>query len=212
MPTWDERFESGAYPQDPDPSAVLRRYVDACPDGRALDVATGTGRNAVFLAESGFEVDAIDQSREGLRIARENASERGVAERVNWIQADVPSFEFPRETYALVTVSFYRVLDRLSDLKRTLCPGGVLFLQHHLRTSDPVESGPSTDRYRLAANGLLHVCLDLTVLFYEERTETRPDDRESAVATVVARNTTGQAQSYPRVPAVDVCEREGEDE
>lgn len=73
MTTWDERFREGEYPRDPDPSPVLRDYVSEFPDGGALDIATGTGRNAVFLAEAGYTVDAIDQSREGLRISRENA-------------------------------------------------------------------------------------------------------------------------------------------
>lgn len=206
MPTWDERFREGTYPTDPDPSPVLRRYVDAMPDGRALDVATGTGRNAVFLAGEGYEVDAIDQSREGLRLARENARDRGIADRLECIQADVPSYEFPETAYEVITVSFYRVVDRFPDVKEALVPGGYLFVQHHLRTTDPVEVGPSGDRYRFAANELLHACLDLTVLRYDERTETLEDGRKSAVATVVARNTTGHHQSYPDVPYEGVRE------
>lgn len=199
MATWDERFRDGDYPRDPDPSPILRAYVDAFPDGRALDIATGTGRNAVFLAEEGYRVDAIDKSREGLRIARRNARERGVADRTNWIQADVPTYEFPVATYDVVTISFYRALDRLPDIKEALADGGVLFVQHHLRSSDPVESGPSGDRYRFGANELLRACLDLTVLYYDERTETRDDRRSDAVTRIVARNSSGQRQSYPRI-------------
>lgn len=199
MPDWDERFRSGSYPQDPDPSPVLRRYADVCPDGRALDVATGTGRNAVFLATEGYRVDALDKSREGLRIARGNARHRDVEDRIDWIQADVGTFAFPESTYDLVTISFYRAVDRFPDIKASLAPGGMLFVQHHLRTSDPVEGGSSSDRFRFAANELLHACLDLTVLYYAERTETRDDGRDSAVAEIVARNSSGHTQSYPRV-------------
>jgi SAM-dependent methyltransferase len=198
MTTWDERFREGAYPTNPDPSPVLERYVDSCPDGRALDIATGTGRNAVFLAAEGYRVDAVDQSREGLHIARENARDRGVADRTDWIQADLESYEFPTDAYDLVTISFYRPVDRFPDIKSALLPGGVLFVQHHLRTADAVEGGPSGDRYRFAANELLHACLDMTVLHYSERTVTR-DGKRSAVAEVVARNSTGHSQSYPAV-------------
>lgn len=199
MPSWDERFRRGEYPRDPDPSPVLETYVDTFPDGRALDVATGTGRNAVFLAERGYEVDAIDQSREGLRIARENAADRDVVANCRWIQADATEFDYPTDEYDVVTISYFRFLDRLPDVKAALKPDGFLFYQHHLRSSDPVDVGPSTDRYRFASNELLHACLDLTVLHYEEVTEP-VDDRTAARATVVARNSTGGKQRYPRTP------------
>lgn len=199
MTSWDERFRDGTYPTDPEPSPVLCRYLDACPEGRALDIATGTGRNAVFLATEGYQVDAIDQSREGLRIARENAREQGIADRTHWIQADIGSYEFPRATYDLITISFYRAVDRLPDITEALTPGGLLFVQHHLRTAEPVDGGPDGDRYRFAANELLHACLDLTVLHYSERTEVRDDDRRSAIAEIVARNSSGHHQSYPEI-------------
>jgi SAM-dependent methyltransferase len=198
MTTWDERFREGDYPQDPAPNPVLRDYVDELPTGRALDVATGTGRNAVFLAESGYDVDAVDQSREGLRITRENAADRGVADRLNLVQADLTDYCFPTERYDLVTISFYRAVDRFPDVKESLVGGGYLFVEHHLRTSDPTDSGPSSDRYRFASNELLYACLDLTVLYYDETTEVRPDGRRRAAARVLARKSSGTRQSYPR--------------
>lgn len=199
MPTWDERFATGLYPSEPDPSPVLERYVETFPEGRALDVATGTGRNAVFLAEEGYPVDGLDQSREGLRIARENAVDRDVDHRTEWIQADMPSYAFPTEAYVVVTVSFYRVVDRWPDVVDALEPGGALFVQHHLRSSDPYEVGPDGERYRYAANELLHAALRLTVLHYSETTEERADGRRSQIAQVVARKSHGPRQTYPVV-------------
>jgi SAM-dependent methyltransferase len=196
---WDERFREGEYPQDPDPSDVLKRYVETFPEGRALDVATGTGRNAVFLAERGYEVDAIDRSREGLRIARENARERGVADRTEWIQTDVPSHAFPEEAYDVITISYYRAVDRFPDIKEALAPGGVLYVEHHLRSTDEAAAGPSSDRYRFASNELLHACLDLTVIHYQETSDVRDDGGLAPNARVVARKTTGTRQSYPTV-------------
>lgn len=196
MSSWDERFRDGEYPTDPDPSPVLEAYVDETADGRALDVACGTGRNAVYLAEQGYEVDALDQSIEGLRITESNAEERGVDDRINLIQADATQFEYPEARYDVVTISFFRVLDRLSDIKRALRPDGLVFYQHHLRSEPPATVGPSTDRYRFGANELLRACLDLTVLYYEESTERR-DGELSATVELVARNSHGDAQSYP---------------
>ena len=199
MVDWDERFRTGQYPREPEPSTLLKRYVESLPRGRALDVAAGTGRNAVFLADRGYRVDALDASRAGLEIARERAADRGAVDRLNCIQGDVPIYEFPSEAYDLVTISFYRAIDRFPDITAALKAGGVLFVEHHLRTTDAVASGPSGDRYRFAANELLHASLDLTVLRYDARSETRDDGRTVAIARIVARKSSGAKQSYPSI-------------
>lgn len=196
MASWDERFRAGEYPTDPDPSPVLEAYVDETDGGRALDIACGTGRNAVFLAEQGYEVDALDRSVEGLRITESNAASRGVDDRVNLIQADATAFEYPADRYDVVTISFYRLLDRLSDVKAALRSDGLFFYQHHLRSDPPATVGPSTDRHRFGANELLRACLDLTVLYYEESSESREGEL-SATVELVGRNSHGDAQSYP---------------
>ena len=196
MDKWDERFSEGEYPTDPDPSPVLRAYVDTLPEGRALDVAAGTGRNTLFLANEGYDVDALDQSQAGLDIIEERAAETGVAGRVETIPADATEYDFPEETYDVITISFFRTLDQLGDIKTALKPDGVLFYQHHLQSTPPATVGPSTNRYRFQSNELLRSCLDLTVLYYEESTEER-DGRTSATATILARNSHGGTQSYP---------------
>ncbi|WP_411966211.1 class I SAM-dependent methyltransferase [Haloferax sp. YSMS24] len=197
MDKWDERFSEGEYPTDPDPSPVLQAYVDTFPEGRALDVAAGTGRNALFLAAEGYDVDALDQSWAGLDIIEERADETNVSERVETILADATEYEFPEETYDVITISFFRTLDQLGNIKAALKPGGVLFYQHHLQSSPPATVGPSTNRYRFQSNELLRSCLDLTILYYEESTEER-EGRTSATATIVARNSHGGTQSYPQ--------------
>jgi len=197
MTSWDDRYRRGEYPEDPDPSPVLRQYVEAFQDAPALDVATGTGRNALFLAAAGHTVDAIDRSRVGLQQAESGALEHELNDRVNWIQADVGSYGFPRERYAAVTISYYRAVERFTDLKEALVPGGYLFVEHHLRSSEPTPSGPSSDRYRFGANELLHACLDLTVLYYDESTTTNPEGERRANVRVLARKSKGSRQAYP---------------
>jgi len=198
MTDWDDRFVSGEYPRAPEPSAVLRSYEPAIPDGRALDVAAGTGRNAVYLAEAGYAVDALDASREGLAIVRERAAERDVADRVETIQADASTYGFPDETYELITMSFFHTLDRFADLIESLTPGGYLFVEGHLRSADATPSGPSDDRYRFAANELLRAGLGLTVLYYDETTEERPatTDARRAARLPRARRSSGGRQTY----------------
>ena len=92
---WDERYREGAYTDRTYPTALLSDWLPqlsrGIPPGRALDVACGAGRNALFLAGAGFEVTAIDISEEALARARQSARERGL--KINWICADLESGE-----------------------------------------------------------------------------------------------------------------------
>lgn len=194
---WNERYREAGFELPEEAAPLLRRNADWLPDGRALDVATGTGRNALFLAERGYEVDAVDVSGVALARARDRATDRGVD--VNWVQADLERHPLPTEAYDVVVVTFFHALDRLPDLKDALAPGGVLLYEHHLRADPPAERGPSDDRHRFRSNDLLRACLDLTVLSYAERTRVE-DGRRSAVVELAARNSSGGAQSYPELP------------
>ncbi|MEF8825883.1 MAG: class I SAM-dependent methyltransferase [Halapricum sp.] len=71
----------------------------------------------VFLAGRGYEMDAIDQSIEGLRITRSYAAERNVDDRINLIEADAPRFDYPEQRYDVVIISFFRTLARLCNIK-----------------------------------------------------------------------------------------------
>lgn len=158
---WDERYRTGEYSGPDGPTWLLEAVADALPSGRALDVACGTGRNARFLADGGWTVDAVDVSREALSRGRDRSSS------INWIQADMDSYCLPATTYDVVNVTFFDARSRLADLKAALAAGGVLCYHHHLLSST-AEGGPS-DRYRFASNELREACGDLTVLLYEER-------------------------------------------
>ncbi|GAB3672286.1 class I SAM-dependent methyltransferase [Halopiger thermotolerans] len=199
---WNEKHSDADFELPSDPIPALERRLETLPDGRALDVATGTGRNAVFLAAEGYDVDAVDVSDEALERARRRADERGINDRIDWIRADLAEYEFEREAYDVITIGFFAALEHLPDIKEALAPGGVLVYEHHLRSSDPIDVGPSGDRYRYRSNDLLRACLDLTVLSYEERRRTVTDGT-AAVATIVARNSSGGTQSYPRLESED---------
>ncbi|MCM3733304.1 class I SAM-dependent methyltransferase [Fictibacillus nanhaiensis] len=68
--------------------------------GRVLELGCGPGRNAIYLAELGFEVDAVDLSSEGLQWARERADEKAV--KVNFIQGNIFKMDFPQHAYDLI--------------------------------------------------------------------------------------------------------------
>lgn len=168
---WNERYRERDPPDEP--SDLLEGIVDTLPDGRALDVATGGGRNAIFLAERGYEVTGIDISEEGLEIARERAAKRGISERTEFVQGDVESYEFSTNVYDLIVVSYYYSLNALPDLKRALAPGGVLLYEHRLRPPDD-----DSHRFRFRPNDLLRACLDLRIIQYGEPVEISEDSAD----------------------------------
>jgi len=75
---WDERFKGKKLAFGKEPNPFLKKYLRLVPRGKALDIAAGEGRNAVFLAMHGFDVDAVDISERGLQKARKLAKEAGV--------------------------------------------------------------------------------------------------------------------------------------
>lgn len=158
---WNERYREREPPTEP--SDLLREWVDDLPGGRALDVATGGGRNAILLAEHDYSVDAIDVSEEGLEIARGRADEWGVSGRIEFVRDDVETHDFSVETYDAIVVSHYYSLNALPDLKEALAPGGVLLYEHRLHPP-----GDRSSRFRFRANELLRACLDLRIVGYEE--------------------------------------------
>lgn len=194
---WDNRYQSQEFPRSETPAAILSDVIAVAPDGRALDIATGTGRHAIFLAEHGYVVDAIDFSRVALKQATMTARERGVS--VNWIQADLTDFTFPTEHYALITVIGYKDLDLLSTLADALVPGGVLVYEHHLGPAAPATSGPSTDTYRFRQNELLHGALSLRILAYREWS-TKESSEHAPRVTLVARKPTDPDTTYMPPP------------
>src|SRR5574341_658707 len=99
---WDRQHAAGHGSDEP--SAFLKEVL-LCGSwpigrGRALDIATGKGRNAIFLAEQGFDVAAIDVSSVALDEARKRAAGKSLS--ISWQQADLEQIELPAAAYDLV--------------------------------------------------------------------------------------------------------------
>ena len=119
---WNERYRSREEIDD-EPAKVL---VDAASDlepGRALDLACGAGRNAIWLARRGWEVVAIDGASEAIRIVREHAPE--IDARVLDLESDAP-LPFDDETFDLVAILFFLHRPLFAEAKRLVRPGGII--------------------------------------------------------------------------------------
>jgi SAM-dependent methyltransferase len=181
---WDHRYATGDYQPREQPAPFLLEWLDRLPVGRALDVATGTGRNALPLAAAGFEVDAVDISSVAIERAQAEAEQRGL--RVRWLVADLDAGVLPGDGYDLITVIRYRNPSLWGVLADALAPDGWILVEHHLQTDREGVAGPRDD-FRLAPGELLDAFGSLRVVHYSERVEPADDDEASyALARLVA--------------------------
>ena len=98
---WDQRYRDGSYRARPHATELLQKWQPKLPRGRALDIACGAGRNALYLAALGYEVDAVDIAPYALERARQAAAERGLV--VNWIAADLGEYRLSTSTTSAPT-------------------------------------------------------------------------------------------------------------
>ena len=132
--TWDQRFATEAFIFGLQPNEYLRAQAGRLsPGSRALCVADGEGRNSVWLARQGLQVDGFDISAVGVAKARRLAVQAGVT--VDYAVADGDALAWPREAYDLVAAIFIQFADppmreRLfARMAAALRPGGLLVLQ-----------------------------------------------------------------------------------
>jgi len=104
---WDRRYGEGELLWGSRPNRFLEEEAAGLSPGRALDLACGQGRNAVWLAESGWEVTGVDFSAVAVEQARGVAQKRGVS--VEWVVADLLDYRPEPQAYDLVLVFYLQV-------------------------------------------------------------------------------------------------------
>jgi SAM-dependent methyltransferase len=157
---WNEKYRRGGYLTDP--SVIVKDFFSLAPGRTALDIAAGTGRNALFLAEQGFAVDAVDISDEGLALLA------GRHPAVRSICADLDSFDIPAGRYDLILNVLYLNRRLFPQIREGLRPGGLLIFETLLETAGGGDQGGHCRDYFLRDNELLHSFLSLRILHYHE--------------------------------------------
>lgn len=142
---WDDRFKEEGFAYGKVANDFLMACAPKLPRGKALSLGEGEGRNAVFLAQLGFEVTAVDFSEVGLQKAQSLARQQGVP--LTCIRADLADFDMGTQRWDLVVSIFAQpdsaVRQRLyGQLGQSLKPGGAFVLESKV---DPAAS--AHDRY-----------------------------------------------------------------
>jgi SAM-dependent methyltransferase len=183
---WDARYRAGAYAEREHPTALLADWLDRCPRGRALDVACGAGRNALFLAAAGYAVDAVDISSAGLERGSAAARARGVDVSWHCVDLEEQPDALPRGPYNLVVWVRYVNAALWPAIVSRLAPGGHVLVEQHLVTTADVV-GPTSTAFRLAPGELARAAAELATVHEHEGLVVDPDGRTAALAQLIAR-------------------------
>ena len=185
---WDLRYGDGAYANRGYPSEFLENRIPELKIGRALDLACGAGRNAIYLAELGFKVDALDISSVGLDIAKKRSEEIGVS--VNWINQDLlANWQSQKQKYDLILMFRFVSSELLVKLPQLLTRGGSLLVEEHLHWPEGNVVGPTSDRFRVMSGELSAACKGLNVMFEYEGLVDEPDGSVAALSQIHAKKT-----------------------
>lgn len=185
---WQQKYREGAYASRLHPSVYLRQQLPALapPCLQALDLACGAGRNALYLAAQGYQVDAVDIAAEGLQRGKTSAADAGLAG-IRWREHDLDTGLPPElDQYGLIIMIRYLDLALLRLATQRLAPGGYLLAEVHLQTDESV-AGPGSNRFRVAPGVLASAVDDLDVIDSFEGMTTDPDDSVVALARLLAR-------------------------
>ena len=136
MTDWDKRYQEGEHVND-EPHPLITNFAAKLPPGRALDVAAGTGRHAIWLAERGWQVTAVDYSRTAMQILQQRCREKGI--RVDSVIADLERHEFfiERESYDLIVVCNYLQRDLFPSIRAGTRLGGIVIAVIAMVDNDP---------------------------------------------------------------------------
>ena len=184
---WDERYASSTLLWSAGPNRFLEAEVAGLAPGRAIDLACGEGRNALWLAEQGWDVTAVDFSTVAIERGRELGARRGVD--VEWVLADVLEYEPALSTFDLVVVCYLQIPP--DELRTVLArgagavtQGGVLLaIGHHERNLTEGYGGPKDPTLLWSAEAVTGALGGLHI----ERADTvlRPVDGATAIDVLV---------------------------
>ena len=166
---WNLRYQPKEFLYGREPMLALKNLLPELKVGKAIDIGMGEGRNAIYLAQKGFQVDGIDASSVAIERARKLAEEKGVK-----IEAKVQNLDFflmPLMKFDSVVIGYFRPQARFfSEVRRGLVPGGTFLLEayttEHLRAHGAASGLELEECYK--PNEILGYLKEFHILYYRE--------------------------------------------
>ena len=166
---WDAKYLKKSQLLRPrEASRNLQAYLVHCKGNKALDLACGAGRNSIFLAECGFNVDALDIAEIAIKALNDEANQKNLLSKINTYQIDLDTHEIKKNIYDIIVMTNY--LDRvvLESAKNALKKDGILFVETYM-INDQNEKQQSDPNNLLQSQELKNMLDDSwQVLHYDE--------------------------------------------
>jgi SAM-dependent methyltransferase len=192
MPTpieqWDQRYLAGEQVFRT-PAPLVVEFTRGLTPGIALDLASGPGRNSLYLAARGWQVTAVDGSSIAIDLLRR--SNPSIDAHLADLEADfaIDEFIMAPETYDLILCCYYFQRSLIPRIKSALRPGGLLIMIVHVTSTDEPRETP-----RRACPGELRALFsDWTVLHYREGEPGESCHRHAVAELVAKAHRTGRA-------------------
>ena len=179
--TWDERYDQES-DFSKEPSLFLKKKIHQLPRGKALDLAMGTGRNSIFMAENGYMVDGIDSSEVAVEKVRSFAQRESLPIKAK--QADLTNYQIVENTYDVILNFYFLERSLFPNIMNGLKQGGMLLFETYT-IEQPEYGRPHNPAYLLKLNELLESFIDLHIIYYHERIDKQKGGTK-AIASLLA--------------------------
>jgi tellurite methyltransferase len=136
---WEERYRSRERAREDfasEPVPILAEIAGDLPPGRALDLACGTGRNALWLAQRGWKVTAVDGAPTAVETVLCRARELGLSVEARVADLEKWEFRIEPESWELICICYYLQRDLFEPAKNGVVPGGLLVCLVHITEGD----------------------------------------------------------------------------
>jgi len=184
---WNSRYSSAVQPGNLDatPSRLVIETAKQLPPGKALDLACGTGRNALWLAAHGWRVKAVDGAPAAIEILRHRAAAQGVTVDARVADLEKGDYSIKPSAWDLIVISYYLQRNLFASAKQGAVPGGIVLAIVHI--TEPGEE-PTYKRLR---PGELRCFFDGWEILHHYEGKSRDSAHQRAVAEIVARRPVG---------------------
>lgn len=179
---WDAKYDNDVYIFGTEPIAFLKDNLHLLPKGKLLDIAMGEGRNGVYLATQGFDVEGIDISQVGLDKAHRLAKKHNTQIKTRVV--DLENAQLEKNKYDVILCAYYMQRDLVEQMKQAVKPGGMVVVETY--NMDYLKYQKFNAKWALKENELLDWFKDFKIIRYQA-----VDNGEEAFSSIIAQRPLG---------------------